>query len=159
MNKKNKCLAGIVSMALVATLVGGTIMGVSANQRKKSDVTGQSVSTIKEYESTGVSTYIGQGYDVIFMEEATQFTEFQFQSLTESNRSSGLCKTNFRPRMYFTCNPGGVGHGWVKRLFIDRDYREKEVPEDYTFIQRLVYENKYLMERDHDYVRECLSCL
>ena len=65
MNKKNKCLAGIVSMALVATLVGGTIMGVSANQRKKSDVTGQSVSTIKEYESTGVSTYIGQGYDVI----------------------------------------------------------------------------------------------
>lgn len=100
-----------------------------------------------------VLQYQGQAYDVIFMEEATQFTEFQFQSLTESNRSSGLCKTNFRPRMYFTCNPGGVGHGWVKRLFIDRDYREKEVPEDYTFIQSLVYENKYLMERDPDYVR------
>lgn len=65
MNKKNKCLAGILSMALVATLVGGTIMGVSANQREKSNVTGQSVSTIKEFESTGVSTYIGQGYDVI----------------------------------------------------------------------------------------------
>ena len=65
MNKKNKCIAGILSMALVATLAGGTILGVSANQRNQSKVTGQSVSTINEYEATGVSTYIGQGYDVI----------------------------------------------------------------------------------------------
>ena len=87
------------------------------------------------------------------MEEATQFTEFQFQCLTESNRSSGLCLNPFRPRMYFTCNPGGVGHGWVKRLFIDKDYQGKERPEDYRFIQSLVYENEYLMENDPDYVR------
>lgn len=100
-----------------------------------------------------VLQYQGQAYDVIFMEEATQFTEFQFQCLTESNRSSGLCITPFRPRMYFTCNPGGVGHSWVKRIFIDRDYKETEVPEDYTFIQSLVYENDYLMKNDPDYVR------
>jgi phage terminase large subunit len=97
--------------------------------------------------------YQGQAYDVIFMEEATQFTEFQFQTLTESNRSSGLCKESFNPRMYFTCNPGGVGHEWVKRLFIDRQYRNKEQPEDYTFIKSLVYENKFLMENSPDYVR------
>lgn len=100
-----------------------------------------------------VLQYQGQAYDVIFMEEATQFTEFQFQCLTESNRSSGMCKSAFRPRMYFTCNPGGVGHGWVKRLFIDRDFRETERPEDYTFIQSLVYENDFLMQNDPDYVR------
>ena len=100
-----------------------------------------------------VLQYQGQAYDVIFMEEATQFTEFQFQCLTESNRSSGMCKTSFRPRMYFTCNPGGVGHGWVKRLFIDRDFKSTESPEDYTFIQSLVYENDYLMQNDPDYVR------
>lgn len=100
-----------------------------------------------------VLQYQGQAYDVIFMEEATQFTEFQFQCLTESNRSSGLCLSPFRPRMYFTCNPGGVGHGWVKRLFIDKDYQGKERPEDYRFIQSLVYENEYLMENDPDYVR------
>lgn len=52
-----------------------------------------------------VFQFQGQAYDVIFMEEATQFTEFQFQALTESNRSSGLCKVPFSPRMYFTCNP------------------------------------------------------
>ena len=85
-----------------------------------------------------VPQYQGQAYDVIFMEEATQFTEFQFTTLTESNRSSGLCKDKFTPRMYFTCNPGGIGHNWVKRLFIDRQYTNKERPEDYTFIKSLV---------------------
>ena len=100
-----------------------------------------------------VLQYQGQAYDVIFMEEATQFTEFQFQALTESNRSSGLCKIPFSPRMYFTCNPGGVGHIWFKRLFIDREYRQSEKPEDYIFIQSLVYENEYLMKNDPNYVR------
>lgn len=97
--------------------------------------------------------YQGQAYEVIFLEEATQFTEIQFQTLTESNRSSGLCEEYFTPRMYFTCNPGGVGHGWVKRLFIDRNYRNKEKNEDYTFIKSLVYDNKFIMKNSPDYVR------
>lgn len=54
-----------------------------------------------------VLQYQGQAYDVIFMEEATQFTEFQYQSLTECNRSSGMVHGTFIPKMYFTCNPGG----------------------------------------------------
>ena len=45
----------------------------------------------------------------------------------------------FPKRMYLTCNPGGIGHGWVKRLFIDRSYRRGEMPEDYRFIPALVY--------------------
>ena len=56
--------------------------------------------------------------------------------------------------MYYTCNPGGVGHAWVKRLFIDRDYRNSERPEDYDFIPAKVYDNYVLMERDPDYVRK-----
>ena len=87
------------------------------------------------------------------MEEATHFTEFQFQALTESNRLSGNIKEPFNPRMYFTCNPGGVGHHWVKRLFIDKDYRQNEIAEDYKFIPSLVFENKWLMENDPGYVR------
>lgn len=100
-----------------------------------------------------VLQYQGQSYDVIFMEEATQFTEFQFQAFTECNRSSGLCRKKFYPRMYFTCNPGGVGHQWVKRLFIDRNYKKTEYPEDYKFIQATVYDNKFIMENSPDYVR------
>jgi phage terminase large subunit len=102
--------------------------------------------------------YQGQAYDVIFLEEATQFTEFQYRIFTESNRSSGMMKIKFRPRMYFTCNPGGVGHAWFKRLFIDRVYQGKERPDNYVFIPSNVYENKYLMENDPDYV-EALECL
>lgn len=100
-----------------------------------------------------VLQFQGQAYEVIVLEEATMFTEFQFQSLTESNRMSGNMKIPFTPRMYFTCNPGGVGHQWVKRLFIDRDYKETENPEDYKFIPSLVFENKYLMENDPGYIR------
>lgn len=102
---------------------------------------------------TDVLQYQGQSYDVIFMEEATQFSEFAFTALTESNRSSGLLKKPFAPRMYFTCNPGGVGHAWVKRLFIDRNYKNAERAEDYTFIPSRVYDNPYLMENSPDYVR------
>lgn len=54
-----------------------------------------------------VLQYQGQAYDVEFLEEATQFTEFQKDTLMESNRSSGNMKEKFTPRMYFTCNPGG----------------------------------------------------
>lgn len=100
-----------------------------------------------------VLQYQGQAYEVIVLEEATHFTEFQFQTLTESNRMSGNMKQDFIPRMYFTCNPGGVGHQWVKRLFIDKDYRGTERAEDYLFIPSLVFENKYIMEHDPNYVR------
>lgn len=100
-----------------------------------------------------VLQYQGQSYDIIILEEATQFTEFQFQCLTECNRLSGQCPTFLTPRMYFTCNPGGVGHIWVKRLFIDRDYKETENSEDYTFIKSLVYDNDFIMSNDPNYVK------
>lgn len=97
--------------------------------------------------------YQGQAYDVIFLEECTQFPENVFTTMTESNRSSGLMAEPFAPRMYFTCNPGGVGHAWFKRLFIDREYRGTERPEDYVFIQATVQDNLWLMKNSPDYVR------
>lgn len=100
-----------------------------------------------------VLQYQGQSYDVIGLEEATHFTYFQFQCLTECNRSSGMMKCAFRPRMYLTCNPGGVGNDWVKRLFVDRIYRGSEDPENYVFIKSLVYDNAFLMKNDPDYVK------
>jgi phage terminase large subunit len=100
-----------------------------------------------------VLQYQGQAYEVICMEEATHFTEFQFNTLTESNRPSGLMVNPFKPRMYFTCNPGGCGMQWFKRLFISRQYRGQEREEDYSFIQSLVYDNEWMMKNDPDYVR------
>lgn len=96
-----------------------------------------------------VLQYQGQEYDIIFLDEATQFTEFQFSTLTACMRGAN----SFPKRMYLTCNPGGVGHQWVKRLFIERKYQGSECPEDYTFIAASVYDNTALMERDKGYVQ------
>lgn len=94
--------------------------------------------------------YQGQEYDWIFMDEATQFTEDQFLIL-------GACLRGASPipkRMYLTCNPGGVGHFWVKRLFVTRDYRGTERAGDYTFIAATVYDNPQLLEHSPEYVRQ-----
>lgn len=100
-----------------------------------------------------VLQYQGQAYEVIGIEEATQFTEAQYLALTESCRLAGLLREPFVPRMYFTCNPGGVGHAWMKRLFIDRDYRAGEDAADYRFIPAKVYDNRFLMEKNPEYVK------
>lgn len=95
-----------------------------------------------------VLQYQGQEYDVIFIDEATQFTEFQFETLTACLRGAN----DFPKRMYITCNPGGVGHEWVKRLFISRKYRDTERPEDYDFIPATIDDNKILLQSDPGYV-------
>lgn len=92
--------------------------------------------------------YQGQEYDIIAIDEATQLTETQFCALKAALRGV----RDMPRRMYLTCNPGGVGHGWVKRLFIDRSYRTGECPEDYRFISARVWDNRVLMEADPDYV-------
>ena len=104
-----------------------------------------------------VLQFQGQAYEVIGLEEATHFTEFQFLALTESNRASGFMKKKFVPRMYFTCNPGGVGHEWVKRRFIDRKYFGNEKECDYLFIKSLVFDNEYIMKNNPEYVDTLLN--
>ena len=91
----------------------------------------------------------GTEVDVLFVDEATQQTEEQMDRLRACVRGVN----NFPKRVYYTCNPGGVGHGWVKRLFLERRYRPGERAEDYAFIRSRVYDNRALTEADPDYVR------
>ena len=94
--------------------------------------------------------YQGQEYDVIAIDEATQLSEEKFQIFKACLRGVNPCPK----RMYLTCNPGGVGHAWVKRLFVDREYREGENPEDYRFVRALVSDNTYLLDRDPEYKKQ-----
>ena len=94
--------------------------------------------------------YQGAEYDVIFLDEATQLQEMWIKKITACVRGVN----DFPKRIYYTCNPGGASHGYFKRLFIDKKYEDGEVPEDYTFIQALVTDNKALMASQPDYIKQ-----
>ena len=94
--------------------------------------------------------YQGAEYDVIFLDEATQLQEMWIKKITACVRGVN----EFPKRIYYTCNPGGASHGYFKRLFIDRQYETGEDPEDYSFIQALVTDNKALMESQPDYIKQ-----
>ena len=100
-----------------------------------------------------VDRYQGQEFDIIALDEATQLTEYQFQTFKACLRGAN----SFPKRMYITCNPGGVGHGWVKRLFIDREYKSFENPDDYVFIPASVFDNKALLAYDPEYLKRLES--
>lgn len=61
-----------------------------------------------------IDQYLGIEYDLIVIEEATTLSLLKYRALRDSNRTS----KGFRPRIYATTNPGGVGHAWFKALFI-----------------------------------------
>lgn len=102
-----------------------------------------------------VYQYQGQEFDVIGLEEATHFTESMRDFFITCNRS---VRNDFKPRMYYTSNPGNVGHAWFKRLFIDREYKGKENADDYVFISAKVYDNTVLVENNPEYI-EALESL
>lgn len=97
-----------------------------------------------------VLRYQGQEYDIIAIDEATQLSEYQFSVFRACLRGTG----DFPRRIYLTCNPGGIGHAWVRRLFIERDHRAGEYPEDYVFIPATVYDNGVLLRSSPDYVKQ-----
>ena len=117
-----------------------------------------------------VYQYQGHEYDVICLEEATHFTETQMQFLTTCNRS---VRTDFTPRMYYTCNPGGVGHGWVKERFITAAQPMQTIWEQFKvrfpdgheetrwksriFVPSSVFDNKILLANNPDYLTSLAS--
>ena len=94
--------------------------------------------------------YQGAEYDVIFIDEATQLREEWMRQFAACLRGVN----GFPKRIYYTCNPGGPGHGYIKRLFLDRCYEDGERAEDYAFIPAKVTDNKALLRSQPDYLRQ-----
>ena len=92
----------------------------------------------------------GTEVDILFIDEATHQSEERFKKLIACVRGVN----DFPKRVYLTCNPGGEGHGWVKRLFVDKAYTTGENADDYMFIQSRVTDNKALMESNPDYIKQ-----
>jgi len=66
-------------------------------------------------DESDVDAYLGLEYDVIGIEEATTLTHRKYKAVQSCNRTS---KPHFRPRIYTTANPGGVGHAWYRQAFV-----------------------------------------
>jgi phage terminase large subunit len=62
-----------------------------------------------------IDAYLGLEYDVIGIEEATTLSARKHQDITTCCRTS---KPNWRPRIYSTTNPGGIGHAWYRAKFV-----------------------------------------
>jgi phage terminase large subunit len=101
-----------------------------------------------------LSLHQGQEYHDLGIEEAGEWDESWFWTLKGSNRSS---YPRIPVRCLLTGNPGGIGHKWLKRLFIDRAFRSMENPNDFAFILARVYDNPAIMANDPSYINRLKS--
>lgn len=82
-------------------------------------------------DESDIDKYIGIEYDVIVVEELTQLTKEKYNKLKGSLRTS---KPNWRPRIYSSFNPGGIGHAWVREMFV-LPYRAHPNEISYDYIE------------------------
>lgn len=99
--------------------------------------------------------YQGRSIDWIGIDELTKHTQRSVQLLLSCLRSP----KGFKPKFRATCNPGGIGHTWVKDRYIDHTrkgeitYADNETGNIIAFIPATVYDNDVIMKNDPAYIR------
>jgi hypothetical protein len=85
----------------------------------------------------------------LFIDELTKISYDTFSILRGSKRWPGVPRTVFAA----ASNPGGVGHEWVKRVWIDRNLPDELRPlkDEFVFIRALPADNMHLSQ---EYWRE-----
>ena len=136
--------------------------GIAKFNKSEKIFTFNNGSTIKfEYCAceSDLDHFQGAEYDILFIDEACLLMEEWIDKIDACTRGvhfdprTGLpIPRKYPNRTYYMLNPGGPSHGYFKRLFIDRRFEGEEIPENYSFIQALVTDNKVLMEQNPDYI-------
>ncbi|HOR57489.1 MAG TPA: phage terminase large subunit [bacterium] len=99
--------------------------------------------------------YQGHEYQRMLIEELTQIpSEKRYMQLISSCRST---VPELKPEIFMTTNPGGVGHSWVKKRFIDPSppnvpFKDPSSGRTRIFIPAKVDDNPTLIKNDPDYV-------
>jgi len=94
-----------------------------------------------------IDKYIGIEYDVIAVEELNQLNKEKVEKLEGSLRTS---KPGWRPRLYTSFNPGGLGHAFVKETFVEPWRANTETKT--RFVPSTYRENPYLNPEYVDYL-------
>jgi phage terminase large subunit len=91
------------------------------------------------HSENDIDSYLGLEYDVIAVEEATTLSTNKYKAIRTCLRTS---KLGWRPRMYSTTNPGGIGHAWYKAMFITPFRQRRE--SDTRFVPATVDDNRFV---------------
>jgi hypothetical protein len=68
-------------------------------------------------DASDIDAYIGLEYDGIVCEEVSQLTQQKIDAIGGSVRSARA--DGYRPRQYWTFNPGGIGYSYVKQKIVN----------------------------------------
>ena len=89
------------------------------------------------------SKYLSSEFALIEVDELTKNPRETFDFLRLRKRWPGVERTKF----VGASNPGGVGHDWVKQMWIERVFPSEESERDqFHFIKALPTDNRYLPE-------------
>lgn len=100
--------------------------------------------------------YQGHEYHRILIEELTQIpSEKRYLQLISSCRST---TPDLKPQVFCTTNPGGQGHSWVKKRFIEAGiptipFLAEDTGRKRVFIPATIDDNPVLKENDPGYVK------
>ena len=88
--------------------------------------------------------YQSAEFAAVFIDELTKISYDTFNILRGSLRWPGIDHTVFAA----ASNPGGIGHGWVKRLWVDRDFPNelRGAADEFVFIRALPADNPHLTD-------------
>lgn len=92
-----------------------------------------------------IDDFQGDEFMDLMVDEAARFTENELVKINVARRWTGkfgglamadrLCKT------LWLMNPGGPGHNYIRRIMFKREFHDKEVPENYKFLQAYSWDN------------------
>lgn len=87
------------------------------------------------------SKYLSSEFAAILVDELTRNPRETFDFLNMRRRWPGIKDTKF----VGATNPGGIGHAFVKKLWVDRDFNNEQYdPEDFAFIPARATDNIHL---------------
>lgn len=112
-----------------------------------------------------VIQYQSAEYSLIIFDELTHFTERMYLYLFSRLRTTD---PTIRCKIKAATNPGGVGHSWVKKRFIDdlepltiykteMNIAGQKTEWSRCYIPASVFDNQYLMKNDPMYVRRLME--
>lgn len=150
-----------------------------ANDQKYVFPSGATIYLAHFENDNAIEKYIGGNYHYLGIEEANQFGDEEMIKLLKGSVRS--VNPELRPYVRYTSNPGGAGHLWLKKLFIDRcppvimgehynaefevSYRIQEAGSRYVdesglsywYIPCGVFDNPKLLENDPGYIKKLKS--